>query len=170
MKLSARSEYGLLALIDLATAFGARPVPTRELAANRAIPPAFLEQLLADLRRAGLVTAVRGARGGFVLARDPRTISALDIVQALEGPVAPSVCSGEACTRGSGCAAADVWAEVSGAVRDALASFTLDVLAQDQRRLDGLHRDPELVGAIPSGTATSQPGRAPSPPTQGRTP
>lgn len=136
MKLSARSEYGLLALIDLAAAFGGGPVPTRELAEGRAIPPAFLEQLLADLRRAGLVRAVRGARGGFVLARHPRAISALDIVEALEGPVAPSVCSGEACTREPGCAAADVWAEVSGAVRDALAGFTLERLAEDQQRLD----------------------------------
>ena len=170
MKLSARSEYGLLALIDLASAFGARPMPTRQLAVNRAIPPAFLEQLLADLRRAGLVRAVRGARGGFVLARDPSTISALDIVEALEGPITPSVCSGETCTRESGCAAADVWSEVSGAVRDALASFTLDRLAEDQRRLDDVHRDIGPVAAIPSATATSQPSRALRPPHQGRTP
>ena len=136
MRLSARSEYGLLALIDLASAFGGEPVSTRELADNRSIPPAFLEQLLADLRRAGLVRATRGARGGFTLARDPHGVSALEVVEALEGPLAPSACSAEACDRESACAAAGVWTEVSGAVRDTLAGFTLDRLAEDQARLD----------------------------------
>jgi Rrf2 family protein len=109
---------------------------TRELARTRGIPPAFLEQLLADLRRAGLVRAARGARGGFALARDPDTVTALEIVEALEGPVAPSVCTPEGCERESGCAAATVWADVADAVRSALAGFTLSRLAAEQARLD----------------------------------
>ncbi len=136
MRLSARSEYGLLALIDLASTEGDRPIASREISESRGIPPAFLEQLLADLRRAGLVRAIRGPRGGFTLTREPERISALEIVEALEGPIAPSVCAPDACGREAGCAAASVWSDVSGAVRDALEAFTLAALAEDQARLD----------------------------------
>ena len=136
MRLSARSEYGLLALIDLATTGSERPLATRELAENRGIPSAFLEQLLADLRRAGLVRATRGPRGGFTLARDAHEVTALEIVEALEGPIAPSVCAPDACGREQGCAAASVWGDVSGAVREALSGFSLARLAEEQARLD----------------------------------
>lgn len=136
MRLSARSEYGLLALIDLAASFGGEPLATRELAEARGIPSAFLEQLLADLRRAGLVRATRGARGGFSLARHPDEMTALEIIEALEGPIAPSVCSPDGCGRDPGCAAATVWTDVSGAVRNALSGFTLTRLAEEQARLD----------------------------------
>jgi Rrf2 family protein len=136
MRLSARSEYGLLALIDMAGAEDGRPLATRDLAESRGIPPAFLEQLLADLRRAGLVRATRGPRGGFTLTRDPSAITALEIVEALEGPIAPSVCAPDGCGREEGCAAASVWSEVSGAVRGALSEFTLARLAGEQTKLD----------------------------------
>jgi Rrf2 family protein len=136
VRLSARSEYGLLALIDLASAEGGRPLATRELAEGRGIPSAFLEQLLADLRRAGLVRATRGARGGFTLARSAEEITALDIVEALEGSIAPSVCAPDACGREAGCAAASVWGNVSESVRSALSEFTLSRLADEQAKLD----------------------------------
>lgn len=134
MRLSARSEYGLLALIDLVGA--GRPLAMRELAETRGIPAAFLEQLLADLRRAGLVRAIRGARGGFTLARPAGSITALEIVEALEGAIAPSVCASGTCAREEDCAAASVWSAVTGSVRSALKGFTLDRLADEQARLD----------------------------------
>ena len=136
MRLSARSEYGLLALVDLACAPADAPTAARELAVSRGMPPAFVEQLLADLRRAGIVRAVRGPHGGFLLARSPSAITALEIVEALEGPIEPSVCSPDTCGREHGGAASSVWAEVAGAVRDALAGFTLERLAEEQSRLD----------------------------------
>lgn len=134
MRLSARSEYGLLALIDLVGA--ERPLAMRELAETRGIPAAFLEQLLADLRRAGLVNAVRGAHGGFTLARPAHAITALEIIEALEGPIAPSVCAPGACAREEDCAAASVWGTVADSMRSALEGFTLDRLAHEQARLD----------------------------------
>lgn len=109
---------------------------TRELSQARGIPAAFLEQLLADLRRAGLVRSTRGPYGGFTLARPAGEITALDIVEALEGSIAPSVCAPDGCGRESGCAAASVWGNVSEAVRDALSDFTLTRLAEEQARLD----------------------------------
>jgi Rrf2 family protein len=136
MRLSARSEYGLLALVDLASAPGGLPVAAREIAERRGIPSAFLEQLLADLRRAGIVRSTRGAHGGFALARNASAITALEIVEALEGPIVPSVCTPDACARESGCAAATVWTDVADAVREALRGFTLARLVEDQSRLD----------------------------------
>lgn len=135
MRLSARSEYGLLALIDLAAAESG-PLSTRELAVSRGIPPAFLEQLLADLRRSGLIRSTRGPGGGFTLTRPAEEITALDIVEALEGPIAPSVCAPDGCGRETVCAAASVWADVTGVVRTALSGFTLATLAHDQLQLD----------------------------------
>ncbi len=136
MRLSARSEYGLLALVDLATAPDGAPLASRELSSTRGLPPAFLDQLLADLRRAGIVRATRGARGGFARARDASAITALEIVEALEGPVAPSVCTPDMCGREGGCAAETVWSSVAAAVRDALSGFTLAELASEQALLD----------------------------------
>lgn len=137
MRLTAKSEYGLLALIDLATSWEAGPVSARDIAKNRDIPPAFLEQLLATLRREGLVTSMRGARGGFALARNPREITALDIVEALEGPLAPTVCDSQSvCGREGACAAEPVWTRVSTALRAVLADFDLASLAERQVLFD----------------------------------
>lgn len=139
MRLTAKSEYGLLAVIDLACHVGDGPVSAREIAERRAIPPRFLEQLFVALRRAGLVTAVRGAKGGFVLSRDPSEISVLDVVEALEGPLNASVCdAGRAtgCQKSATCAAAPVWAKASGALRDVFATTSLASLAGTQDTYD----------------------------------
>ncbi|MHB1341675.1 MAG: RrF2 family transcriptional regulator [Coriobacteriia bacterium] len=137
MRLSAKSEYGMLALIELAVAYGDGPLSVREIAENRDMPPAFLEQLLAALRRAGLVEGVRGVRGGFMLARDPSTITALEIVEALEGPLAPTVCSlTDDCGRSSACAAASVWGDVASSVREVLVRWDLATLATSQNALE----------------------------------
>ncbi len=137
MRLTARSEYGMLALIDLAEAFGERTLSVRELAAQRELPTPFLEQLFAALRRAGLVKGIRGPHGGFTLARDPQSITALDIVEALEGELAPTVCAQQgACDRSDSCAASSVWTDVASSVREALAGWDLAKLAERQRDLE----------------------------------
>lgn len=139
MRLTARSEYGLLALVEIA-AGGEQPSSARELAERWGMPLKFLEQLLSALKRAGVVRSTRGARGGYVLTRPAEEISVLDAVEALEGPLAPSVCAqeGEGCAQSSRCAAGTIWSRVSDAVRDVLASVTLADLATDQLRLDAL--------------------------------
>ncbi len=139
MRLTAKSEYGLLAVIDLAVSFGEGPVSAREIAERRDIPPRFLEQLLVSLRRGGIVSAVRGARGGFVLARPPRDITVLEVVEALEGALETSVCDSErssGCSRSAACAAAPIWAKATAALRDVFATTTLDGLAGNQERMD----------------------------------
>jgi len=137
MRLTARSEYGVLALIDLACRFGRGPVSAREVAERQRIPGKFLEQLFVSLRKAGLVTAVRGAHGGFELSRPPATITVLDVVEALEGPLQPTLCAGEsACGRGGACAAAGVWTRATDALRGVLTGTSLAELAGVQSTMD----------------------------------
>jgi Rrf2 family transcriptional regulator, cysteine metabolism repressor len=139
MRLTAKSEYGVLAAIDLACHYGSGPVSAREIAERRGIPPRFLEQLFVALRRADLVSAVRGAKGGFVLTRDPREVTVLDVVEALEGPLASSVCDQareDTCAKSAICAAAPVWARATSALRDVFASTSLAALAGTQDSFD----------------------------------
>lgn len=140
MRLTAKSEYGVLATIDLAVNFGEGPVSAREISERRGIPPRFLEQLFVALRRAGIVTAVRGARGGFELARDPREITVLDVVEALEGPLTSNVCDADssACAKSGACAASSVWSRATSALRDVFGETSLADLAKDQSRFDAL--------------------------------
>jgi Rrf2 family protein len=139
VRLTAKSEYGVLASIDLACNYGEGPVSAREIALRRSIPPRFLEQLFVSLRRAGIVNAVRGARGGFVLTREPSQITVLDVVEALEGPLTASVCDAErdsVCAKSGTCAAAPVWAKATNALRDVFATTTLASLAGTQETFD----------------------------------
>lgn len=139
MRLTAKSEYGLLAMIDLACRFGEGPTSARDIAERRDIPARFLEQLFVALRRAGLVSAVRGAKGGFVLTRDPAEMTVLEVVEALEGPLTSNVCDserGEGCGHTGACAAAPVWARATAALRDVFAATSLAELGGQQSRLD----------------------------------
>jgi len=137
MRLTARSEYGLLALIDLGVRFGEGPVSAREVAQRQCIPPKFLEQLLAAMRKAGLVSASRGARGGFTLTRDPSEISVLEVVEALEGPLAPTSCDGgQLCGRSGACAAASVWSRATEALRDVFTTTSVGDLCSRQAVYD----------------------------------
>jgi Rrf2 family protein len=139
MRLTAKSEYGLLAMIDLACRVDRGPVSAREISDRQGIPAKYLEQLFVGLRKAGLVGAVRGAHGGFALQRPATQITVLDVVEALEGSLRPTVCDGgkaAACGRGDVCAAASVWDRATSAVRDVLESTTLASLARTQEMLD----------------------------------
>ncbi len=88
MKLSNKGRYGVRALFDIAFHNDGRPTQIKDIAAREAIPARFLEQIFQDLKRAGLVGAKRGPRGGYHLARPARDIRLGDIVRALEGPIA----------------------------------------------------------------------------------
>ncbi|HEY9766850.1 MAG TPA: Rrf2 family transcriptional regulator [Chroococcales cyanobacterium] len=87
MKLSVRSTYGLRAMLVLAMEYGQGPVMVRKIAERENLPVSYLEQLLAQLRKAGLVSAMRGATGGYALARPPEEVTVLDVFVALEGPL-----------------------------------------------------------------------------------
>jgi Rrf2 family transcriptional regulator, cysteine metabolism repressor len=84
MELSSKSEYALLALLELANAYqSAQLLQIRQIAARRDIPERYLDQLLAILRRGGLIKGIRGAKGGYILAREPRQITLLDALRCI---------------------------------------------------------------------------------------
>lgn len=91
MELSCKSEYAILALIELAVHYSSgEPLQIRQISAQQQIPDRYLEQLLATLRRGGLVRSQRGAKGGYTLAREPWKITLLDVIACLDGLEAQS--------------------------------------------------------------------------------
>ena len=87
LSITTKSPYAVQALVELARSDGTAPVPIGELARRRDIPVQFLEQLFAVLRRAGVLRSQRGVKGGYTFARDPATITVLEIVELLDGPL-----------------------------------------------------------------------------------
>ena len=92
MRLSTRSEYGLRALVSLVHRQGDQPVPLRVIAEDEGISEQYLEQIFVELRRAGFVLSVRGAKGGYRLARPSQDIRVGDVIRLLEGSLAPYDC------------------------------------------------------------------------------
>jgi len=130
MKISTRGRYGLRAMLELARRFGELPVLTRALAEREGLSPKYLHAQLTALKSAGLVYSIRGAGGGFVLARSPRQIRLSEVLHALEGPLSLVDCVADtrACDRSMRCQARRVWQELSGAIEDVLANITLEDL------------------------------------------
>ncbi len=132
---STRGEYGMRLMVDLARRWGEGSVSLHAVATREDLPEAYLEQLVAVLRKAGLVTGKRGAGGGYVLARDPSAISAGDVVRALEGPIEPQICTAEGdpvlnCVREPGCGTREVWLKLQSTIAQALDAMTLADLAK----------------------------------------
>lgn len=127
MKLTTRGEYGVLAMYDLAMHYGAGPVALKVIAARQGISEHYLEQLMRPLRKAGLVRSVRGAQGGYELARAPAEISVGDILREVEGPLSMLDCLADsaACKRSAKCAARSVWELLDRKINDVLDSTTL---------------------------------------------
>ena len=111
LSITTKSPYAIAALAELGRATEGGPVPIGELARRREIPVQFLEQLFAALRRAGMVRSFRGVKGGYSFARAPESISVLDVVELLDGPV--------------GAGATGIFAEAADAARAVLGSTTI---------------------------------------------
>ena len=92
MMFSTKAEYGVRILVELARRGGDDPVPLAEIASKDGLPLAYLEHLVARLRKAELVSSRRGARGGYLLARPAEEITMAEVVEALEGSIAPIEC------------------------------------------------------------------------------
>lgn len=120
ISITSKSPYALKALAELGRTGDAGPIPIGELARQRDIPVQFLEQLFAVLRRAGVLRSQRGVKGGYTFARDPSSITVLEIVEVLDGPL--------------GRDAESVFADAAAAARAVLASTTLrDVIEREAR-------------------------------------
>lgn len=122
------------AMVDLAIRYGEGSVLLKNVAKRQMVSLKYLEQLITPLRAAGLVRGVRGARGGYTLAKDPSEISLSEIVNALEGPPAPVECVHDSttCAMMGSCATHNLWDRMYLAVNRILENETLADLAQEQ--------------------------------------
>jgi Rrf2 family cysteine metabolism transcriptional repressor len=136
VKVSSRAHYGLRAMTELARAHGRGPIALSEVARAEHLSQGYLEQLMATLRRAGLVEGTRGASGGYRLARPPAQITVGQIYRALEGPIAPVECADDgyvpgSCDREPSCASRTIWRRVRDSIEQVLDSTTLADLCQE---------------------------------------
>jgi Rrf2 family protein len=117
-------------MVELARSYGQGPLPLTKVSRSQNISLAYLEQIVAPLREAGLVVSTRGAYGGYHLAREPQAITVGDILRVLEGPIAPVQCASEVrrgghCEREEVCLTRPVWEKVRDSIVTALDSTTL---------------------------------------------
>jgi Rrf2 family protein len=131
VRVSAKTDYALRATIELAVGEQGVPVKGERIAQAQEIPLKFLENILLDLKHAGLVQSQRGAEGGYWLARAPEEISLADVIRAVEGPIANvrGMRSDEVEYRGAAAPLRDVWVAVRANLRAVLETVTLADLA-----------------------------------------
>ena len=147
MKLSTKGRYGLRAMIDLARYSEEMPVSISCIAARQGLSEGYLEQLVALLRKAGLVKSIRGASGGYVLTRAAKEISVGDILRALEGSLEPVKCSafyeGEGCTAAGGCVTKYVWQKINDSINRPVDELSLEELVNESKAInpDGTSED-----------------------------
>ncbi len=123
MKISTKGRYGLMLLVDLANHEGSSPISLKSVAERQSLSEHYLEQLIAPLRNAGFVRSIRGAYGGYVLARPKSEITVKDIIFTLEGPI--TVVDDEVED-----GLDELWNRLRTAIYDVLDSLTLDDLVQ----------------------------------------
>lgn len=131
MKISTKGRYGLTIMIELARKYGGGPVSLKSIAEDNDLSAHYLEQLAAPLRNAGLIKSIRGAYGGYVLAKEPATIKAGDIIRVLEGPIVlvEGIEEEEPAKQA-------LWVRVTEAVKEVLDTTTLEDLKNyDQNQL-----------------------------------
>lgn len=120
LSITSKSPYAVRALAELGRSAGSGPVPIGELARRRDVPVQFLEQLFAVLRRGGIISSQRGVKGGYRFARDPASVTVLEIVELLDGPL--------------GRESDGVFADAAQAARKVLAETTIaDVIERESR-------------------------------------
>ena len=142
MRLSTKGRYGVRAMFDLAMHSGEGAIALKSVAQRENISEKYLEHLFASLKKAGLIRSVRGAQGGYRLAREPEDITIGDIVRVLEGPIAPTECVIEdegtgKCERSSDCVMRVVWGNVRDKINDILDDINLATLVEEQRKMGG---------------------------------
>lgn len=133
-KLSTKARYAVRIMICIAEQ-SPEQISAGGVAEAEGISRNYVEQILVRLRAAGLVRSKRGSSGGFVLGCDPEQASVLDILTAVEGPLALVPCMDEQCKRSTACVAQGVWREVGAAVTKSLGSAKLATLAEEARAL-----------------------------------
>lgn len=139
MKFTAKSDYGIRALMDIAFTQSNRPVQVNDIAARQGIPERYLEQVMTALKKAGIVESIRGVQGGYRLARRADEIRMDQVVEALDGQFIPIDCTlfEKTCSESStNCVIGEMWMDIKGAVKDVLTSQTLKDLCDRKQEKD----------------------------------
>ena len=135
MKLSTRARYGARAMLELALHYGEGPVLVKDIAKRQEISRRYLEHLIVSLQAARLVETIRGKKGGCILAKPPSEIKIGEIVEALEGSMAPVNCvdDDKLCPRTKLCVSRDIWIKMKEAIVNVLNSITLEDMVKWQK-------------------------------------
>jgi Rrf2 family protein len=148
MRISAKADYAVRAMVELAATVEEKPIKAERIATAQDIPLNFLENILGELRHAGLVRSHRGAEGGFRLARDPALISVADVIRAVDGPLASvrGAPPEESEYKGASEALPRVWIAVRANLRRVVEHVTVADIALGKipKAIDKLADDPEV--------------------------
>jgi len=124
LRLSTKGRYGVLAMVELALHYGQGPVSIKEISEKQKFSDSYMEQLFSTLKNSGLVRSLRGAHGGYVLARKPSDITVGDIIRALEGPIELAECINENdsydCAKSLECLTRGLWEDMRDSINDVI--------------------------------------------------
>jgi len=139
LKISTKGRYGLRALIDLAQYSEIEPVSINSIATRQGISERYLEQLMTLLKKAGLVKSIRGANGGYVLAKEITDISVGDVLRALEGDLKPVECTAyseaNSCEAAGGCVTKYVWQRINESINQTVDEIKLKELVDESKNV-----------------------------------
>ncbi len=136
MKLSTKGRYGVKAMVELAIHYGSSPLSIKTISQRQGISEYYLEQLFSPLRRAKLINSIRGAQGGYVLAKEPKDIKVSDIMNILEGPVEVADCiDNVSCDNIDCCATRLLWTKIKNSIDEVMESITLQDIVDDYNEM-----------------------------------
>jgi len=138
MRLSTKGRYGLIAMVDLAMHSNDETVSVNSIAARQCLSESYLEQLIAKLKKAGLVNSIRGINGGYTLAKDPQHISVGDILRSLEGNLSVVECTDNdsECAKFDSCVTKYVWKRINDSINTVVDSMTLQEIVENSHHLE----------------------------------
>ncbi len=127
MKISTKGRYGVRILLDLALHDSATPRQIRDIALSQQISEKYISRLIIALRRAKMIRSIRGAKGGYRISRDPESVTLLDIIEVMEGPLSIVDCvrSPQKCKRSCNCPSRQIWDRLTSDIHDAMQKITL---------------------------------------------
>jgi Rrf2 family cysteine metabolism transcriptional repressor len=139
MQISTKGRYGLRAVLELARQSGDKPISTKDISISQRITIPYLEQLFFRLKNKGFVRSVRGAQGGYFLARKPSEITVGEIIECLDGPIEFTDCKSTSdgqttCIGRENCIAISFWDDLKEAINDRLYNTTLADLLEEFRQ------------------------------------
>lgn len=148
MKISTKGRYGLRALIDLAQYSEIEPVSINSIATRQGISERYLEQLMTLMKKAGLIKSIRGASGGYVLAKEIEEISVGDVLRALEGNLQPVECAAfsqdDSCEASGVCVTKYVWQRINESINKTVDEISLKQLVEESKNVKDTHSSDKM--------------------------